>query len=132
MTEYSKSENQRLRPLVLVVDAELLVAELSCEALIDVGIDALPFNSTHRAIDFLASGNDADIVVIDVAMHVGTLSGWNLVNRLSLTWPHIKQLIVTSSGIPSNQKQIESGFFLVKPYQLSELARMVKILLYSS
>lgn len=111
------------RGVILVVEDNPQVAEVTREMLGDLGYTTHGANSADAALQALAGGLQADAVLSDVVMP-GTLDGLGLVEKLRETRPDLPVLLM--SGYTASAKVALSDFpVLRKPFDISELAREI-------
>jgi two-component system, response regulator PdtaR len=114
-------------PLVLVVEDEFLVRMNAVSLLEEAGFSVIEAGSSDDAIALLESRQDIRIVFTDINMP-GTMDGLRLAHAIRRRWPPV-QLVLTSGHMQvRNEDMPERGLFLSKPYDPSELVRMVRSL----
>lgn len=116
---------------VLVVEDNPKVLKLTVERIRDLGFRVEEANSGDAAYALLKSGLDVDIVFSDLVMP-GSLTGYDLAEKLSADYPSIKVLL--TSGYASDvvtAKMAHSKVYdiLHKPYRQIELSRRLQALL---
>ena len=110
------------RPVVLIVEDELLIRQYAVEMIDDAGFEAIEAANADEAIDILERRNDIQIVFTDIHMP-GSIDGLKLAHAIRDRWPPIK-LIVTSGQMTVAESALPAGGrFFSKPYQPSEIAR---------
>ncbi len=116
------------RPLVLVVEDELLIRMDAVEMIVAAGYDVLEAANADQAIEILEARADISVVFTDIQMP-GSIDGLKLAHAVRHRWPPVK--IVTCSGhIKVIQEDLPEGArFLPKPYSKSEIAVMFSELL---
>jgi CheY-like chemotaxis protein len=114
-------------PLVLVVEDEFLVRMNALSLLEEAGFGVLEAGSADEAIAVLERRKDIRIVFTDINMP-GSMDGLRLAHAIRDRWPPI-QLVLTSGQMRlRNEDMPDRGRFLGKPYQSSELVRIVRSL----
>jgi len=104
---------------VLVVEDDLLVAELAAGMLGELGFEATIAHSAKEALDCLAGGEKPHLVFTDVVMP-GGISGIELAKKVRDRFPELPILLTTGY---SEQVSGRHGFpVLQKPYELDSLA----------
>jgi PAS domain S-box-containing protein len=104
---------------VLVVEDDLLVAELAAGMLGELGFEATIAHSAKEALDRLAGGEKPHLVFTDVVMP-GGISGIELAKKVRDRFPELPILLTTGY---SEQVSGRHGFpVLQKPYELDSLA----------
>lgn len=111
---------------ILVVEDDVLVRLVVCDALRDAGLQVVEVESADEALLYLKTDSSVELVFSDVRLP-GSLDGIELAKRLKLDFPHLKVVLTSGHLLPS-----EVGMDLVllrKPYPLAQLAaRIVEIL----
>jgi CheY-like chemotaxis protein len=114
-------------PLVLVVEDEFLVRMNAVSLLEEAGFSVIEAGSADDAIALLESRQDIRIVFTDINMP-GSMDGLRLAHAIRRRWPPV-QLVLTSGHMRvRNDDMPEGGRFLGKPYDGTELVRMVRSL----
>src|SRR3954447_24626585 len=103
------------RPVVLVVEDELLVRLSAIDMIQAAGFEAIAAPDANEAIRLLESRNDIRAVFTDVQMP-GSMDGLHLALVVRNRWPPIG-LIVTSGRTDIVESELPTGGrFLRKPY----------------
>ena len=112
-------------PVILVVDDEDLVREMTRRSLEGAGYHVLEASDGARALGILMQGG-VDVVVTDIRMP--GMDGWELAGRLAAMSPHPPILFISgydahlgSTGFP--------GPVLAKPFRSEQLVESVRHLL---
>lgn len=117
--------DNRMPPLVLVVEDDALVRMAAVCMVEDAGFGTLEAANADDALEILASRDDIRIVFTDVQMP-GSMDGLRLAAAVSDRWPPIR-LIVTSGRVALSAKNLPTGgLFLPKPYAAGQLADMLQ------
>jgi CheY-like chemotaxis protein len=104
---------------VLVVEDDILVAELAAGMLGELGFEATIAHSAKEALDQLAAGHKPELVFTDIVMP-GGISGLELAQKVRDRFPELPVLLTTGY---SEQVSGQHGFpVLQKPYELDSLA----------
>ena len=117
--EIEHANGLHARGRVLVVEDDLLVAELAAGMLDELGFEPVVSHSAKEALDCLASGDRPKLVFTDVVMP-GGISGIELAEKVRKRFPELPILLTTgySEEVAGNH-----GFpVLQKPYELDSLA----------
>jgi CheY-like chemotaxis protein len=105
--------------MVLVVEDDILVAELAAGMLGELGFEATIAHSGKEALDRLAGGEKPELVFTDIVMP-GGISGIELARKVRDRFPELPILLTTGY---SEQVSGRHGFpVLQKPYELDSLA----------
>ncbi len=103
---------------VMIVEDDLLVAELAAGMLADIGFDPTVVHSAKEALDRLAGGDRPKLIFTDIVMP-GGLSGLELAHKVRDRFPELPILLTTGY---SEQVGGTHGFpVLQKPYELNSL-----------
>jgi len=114
------------RGTILVVEDDLLVAELAAGMLSELGFECQVTHSAKEALEQLTSGEKPQLVFCDVIMP-GGISGIELARKVRDRYPELPILLTTGY---SEQVGGEHGFpVLQKPYELGSLAKALGKLL---
>lgn len=112
------------RVVVLVVEDEPLIRLNAVAMIEDAGFEVLEAANADEAILILENRSDIRIVFTDVHMP-GSMDGLRLAHAVRDRWPPIK-LIVTSGQMTVSEDELPlGGRFFSKPYQPSELSRVL-------
>jgi len=107
------------RGRVLIVEDDLLVAELAAGMLGELGFEAIVSHSGKEALERLAAGDRPKLVFSDVVMP-GGISGIELAEKVRSRFPELPILLTTGY---SEDVGGSHGFpVLQKPYELDSLA----------
>jgi CheY-like chemotaxis protein len=116
------------RGRVLVVEDDVLVAELAAGMLGELGFDPTVSHSGKEALEKLAQGDRPRLVFTDIVMP-GGISGIELAGRVRKRFPELPILLTTGY---SEEVGGSHGFpVLQKPYELESLAAALAKLLKS-
>ena len=115
-------------PLVLVVEDEVLVRLHAVSLLEEAGFRTLQAGSADEAIALLETREDIRIVFTDINMP-GDLDGLKLAHAIRHRWPPIELVLTSGQANISDEDLPERGVFLEKPYQRTELVRMMRLLI---
>jgi DNA-binding NtrC family response regulator len=118
------------RSTVVVVEDEFLVRENAVCELEEVGFRVIECASADEALAFLsAHPGEANAVFTDVQMP-GRLSGLDLADIVSRTWPHIGVLVTSGGSVVDPATLPRCARFVPKPWRgrdvvsrLTQLAR---------
>jgi CheY-like chemotaxis protein len=108
------------RPVVLVVEDEMLLRFSAVQMVEEAGFEALAASDADEAIQILESRSDIRAVFTDVQMP-GSMDGLRLAQVVRRRWPPVA-LIVTSGRMRVLDSDLPSGGrFLSKPYRAFEI-----------
>jgi CheY-like chemotaxis protein len=114
-----KLEGESGRGRVLLVEDDVIVAELAAGMLNELGFEAIVTHSAKEALERLSGEQRPSLVFTDIVMP-GGISGVELAQKIRTRFPELPILLTTGY---SEQVTGEHGFpVLQKPYQMSSLA----------
>jgi CheY-like chemotaxis protein len=117
-----------LRPVVLLVEDELLVRMATADALTDAGFDVIETAHAQAALETLQHRDDIRVLFTDVKMP-GTMDGLELADLVRRRWPHI-QIVITSGHLkPESVSLPDDAVFIAKPYAEKAPAATIQALL---
>lgn len=108
---------------LLFVEDDPLVRESVAPALEGAGFFVIMAESADAALACLDAGTKVDYVFSDVVMP-GTLNGIDLARHVITRFPHIK--VVLATGYSENRVSMPSVQVLAKPYDLTDLIRVLR------
>jgi two-component system, response regulator PdtaR len=103
------------KPVILVVEDEVLVRMMAVAIAEDGGFEALSAASADEAIDILESRSDVRLVFTDVNMP-GSMNGLRLAHAVRGRWPPVELLVTSALGDITAHDLPNRGRFLAKPY----------------
>jgi CheY-like chemotaxis protein len=113
------------RPVVLVVEDELLLRMDAADAIRAGGFEVVEAANADDAIEILEARPDITVVFTDIQMP-GSMDGLKLVRAVRGRWPPIK-IVATSGLVDVGEKDLpEGGRFLPKPYHARQLAALLR------
>jgi CheY-like chemotaxis protein len=113
------------RPVVLVVEDDLLIRMNAAEMIADGGFDVVEAASADEAIMILECRLDITLVFTDVQMP-GSMDGLKLAAAIRRRWPPIK-IVATSGYVNVQQDDLpKGGRFLQKPYSPDQIVRTLR------
>ena len=112
------------RPVVLIVEDELLLRMSAAEMIADAGYDVVEAGNADQAIAVLEARADIHIVFTDIQMP-GSMDGLKLARFVRDRWPPIK-LVATSGHVTIGEGDLpEGGLFISKPYTAARIAEVL-------
>ena len=109
------------RPVVLIVEDEILLRLNAREVIEDDGFDVVEAENADDAISILEQRNDIVLIFTDVNMP-GSMDGLKLAHFVKDRWPPIK-IIATSGQVRITPADLPEGsHFVPKPYRAAEIA----------
>jgi CheY-like chemotaxis protein len=113
------------KPLVMIVEDEVLVRLVAASLLQDAGFDTLEAGSAADALDQIEAHSGVCVLFSDVQLQ-GGMDGLELAAVVHQRWPSIK-LLLTSGGVNVRKAEIpDDGRFLPKPYAAGQMVQAVR------
>ncbi|HZZ89453.1 MAG TPA: response regulator [Caulobacteraceae bacterium] len=112
------------RPVVLIVEDEVLIRLLLAEALRNAGYEVLEAADADEALSVLQTMPSPDVLVTDVRMP-GAMDGLQLASHVRGMKPTLG-LIVTSGHAPAERAIGLADAFVPKPYDLGRIVGVVR------
>ena len=101
------------RPVVLIVEDDLLIRSYAAQVIEDAEFDVIEASNTDEAISILEVRSDIAVLFTDIQMP-GSMDGLKLAAAVKGRWPPIK--IIATSGVHVGETDLpEGGRFLPKP-----------------
>ena len=108
------------RPVVLIVEDDLLIRLHAAEIIIGAGFDVIEASNADEAIAILEVRPDIAVLFTDIQMP-GSMDGLKLAAAVKGRWPPIR-IIATSGLVDVRGDDLpEGGRFLPKPYDPTQL-----------
>ena len=113
--------------LILVVEDQDAVREVTMSRLEGLGYSAIEANSPSAAIEILQTENQISLVLSDIVMP-GRLSGFDLARWIQANKPNVPIILASGNISPERfeAEKLERVTLLAKPYSREDLARAVK------
>jgi CheY-like chemotaxis protein len=113
------------RPVVLVVEDELLLRVNAAEMITEAGFEVIEAGNADEAIAILEARADIHIVFTDIQMP-GSMDGLKLTRFVRGRWPPIK-LVATSGQVAIADGDLpEGGVFIGKPYTAAKISATLR------
>ena len=113
------------RPVVLVVEDELLLRMDAVDMIAAAGFEAVEACDADQAIEILEARRDITVIFTDIQMP-GSMDGLKLAKAVRGRWPPIK-IIATSGRALVNETDLpEGGRFLPKPYSPGQITGVLR------
>ncbi len=116
------------RPMVLLVEDEVLIRSAVAEYLRSEGMDVVEAASAEEAIAVVTVEAPIDLVFTDVDMP-GEIDGLGFSCWLARHRPEIAVLVTSGKSLPGALRNEENCGFLAKPYRLAEALKRIHQLL---
>jgi CheY-like chemotaxis protein len=114
------------RPTVLIVEDEVLIRMLLCEALRASGYEVVEAANADEAMAVLETMRPPDLLITDVRMP-GPMDGLRLAAFVRQTRPALKVIITSGHAGPDGAHGLADAF-LPKPYDLDRIVQRVRAL----
>lgn len=114
-----------LRPrglgVVVIVEDEVLLAELAVDIVNDSGCDAVSFRSAEEAIPYIEThAEQVGGVFTDINL-AGPMSGLELARHVASHWPWMHLLIASGVVQPASNAMPSNATFIQKPWMANQL-----------
>jgi DNA-binding NtrC family response regulator len=112
---------------ILLVDDEPHLVEIMEETLITFGYHVIPRPDAQSALDLIREGTDIDLVITDYRLP--GMNGIEFLERCRKILPSVPIIMITGYGsVETYLRSLNLGAFeyLLKPYDVTELHRVVK------
>src|ERR1700709_2157331 len=107
--------SQSKRPVVLIVEDELLLRMNAVEMIDAAGFEVVEAANADQAIEILEARRDITVMFTDIQMP-GSMDGLKLARAVRGRWPPVK-IVATSGHLHIEENELpEGGRFLPKPY----------------
>jgi len=109
------SEQDKARPVILIVDDETLIRLAAVQIAEDEGFDVVEAANADEAIEILEGRDDIRVIFTDIHMP-GSMDGLKLAHAVRDRWPPIKIIVTSGREYPNEDDLPEGGRFFPKPY----------------
>jgi CheY-like chemotaxis protein len=109
-------------PLVLVVEDEVLLRDVTADYLEDCGFSVLQAANADEAVGLLQRNRDVGAVFSDIQMP-GSMNGLGLAHWITETLPDVKVLLTSGQVLPATAREWS---LLAKPYDLAEVEHRLR------
>nr|WP_243368204.1 response regulator [Microvirga solisilvae] len=113
------------RPVVLLVEDELLVRLTQVEILRDAKFWVVEAQDADEAFDLLRQRPDINVVLTDVNMP-GSIDGFEFARLVRQGWPEVGVLVISGKVAPKDGDLPEGTHFLQKPIRSDALVEALK------
>ena len=120
------------RPLILVVEDEVLVRMTLVDVLEDAGYQVIEAIHADEAIRILRALSGVDALITDVEMPQGSMNGFEMAQRVRTVCQDIEILISSGRATPNVGDLPDRALFIGKPVHPETLVRLLETLLSSS
>jgi CheY-like chemotaxis protein len=112
------------KPIILVVEDEVLVRLMVGESLREQGFFVIEAANADEAITVLGSATPIDLVLTDIEMP-GTTNGIGLARFIRSAFPRLK-IVLTSAYAISAADGGAADAFIRKPFNVAEITRQIR------
>ena len=109
-------------PLVLVVEDEIFLRDVTADYLEDCGFSVLQAANADEAVGLLRKNREVDAVFSDIQMP-GSMNGLGLAHWITETLPDVKVLLTSGHVLPAAATE---WTLLAKPYDMAEVERRLR------
>lgn len=114
-----------VKPVVLVVEDEVLLRMNAVDMIEAAGFDVLEASNADEAIEILEARHDVRVMFTDIQLG-GSMDGLKLAAAVRGRWPPIK-IVATSGHVNVQANDLpDGGRFLPKPYSSSQIAATLR------
>lgn len=113
------------RPVVLLVEDELLVRLTQVEILRDAEFWVVEAQDADEAFDLLKQRSDINVVLTDVNMP-GSIDGFEFARLVRQGWPDVGVLVISGKVAPKPGDLPEGTHFMQKPIRAEALIDALK------
>src|SRR5271170_2481631 len=99
------------RPVVLVVEDELLLRMQAVEMIAAAGFEVVEAGNADQAIEILETRRDITVVFTDIQMP-GSMDGLKLARAVRGRWPPIKIIVTSGFGLRDEKLLPEGSKFI--------------------
>jgi CheY-like chemotaxis protein len=113
------------RPVILIVEDELLIRLDAIEMIEAAGFETLEAGNADEAIAILEARPDIHVLFTDIHMP-GSMDGVKLAHFVRNRWPPVKIIATSAHARIEGYDLPNGGRFLPKPYSAREVATHLK------
>ncbi|MCB0282665.1 MAG: response regulator [Calditrichae bacterium] len=111
----------------LIIDDELPLREIICEALKLMNIDTIPADGGKQALKIAETLDSLDLIVLD--MNMPEMDGEETYQLLSKFFPHTPVIFMSGYDMEEWLEKMDlqnSNCFLKKPFRISDIHQVIK------
>lgn len=118
----------RRRPVVLIVDDDDQVLDVSAKILDALGYQVIPATNGDAALEIIKFYQLIDVLMTDIVMP-GSLDGWELAHRAKQLRPDLRVIYTTAYNHRSVPDKGQPGYgpLLPKPWRADQLMSMIGV-----
>ena len=120
---------RKFKPVILVVEDEILVRMMLADVLDDAGFQAVEAAHADEALRVLESGLEIHAIITDVEMPGGSMNGFALARAVRELRPELGVLIASGRQAPGPGDLPAGSNFIAKPVHPATLVRLLWALL---
>jgi CheY-like chemotaxis protein len=113
------------KPILLIVEDDLLVRMLAVEIAEEAGFSALEATDADSAICVLQKRPDIRVVFTDIDMP-GSMDGLELAVAIRHRWPPIEIVLTSGKMRPAADELPERSHFVPKPYDFARMTGLLR------
>jgi CheY-like chemotaxis protein len=110
--------------IVLIVEDEPFLRIQAADIATEAGFEVLEAANADEAIAILENRADVRVVFTDIQMP-GSMDGLKLAHAIRNRWPPVAVIVTSGQVRPAGDMMPENTPFLGKPYEATELTRML-------
>jgi len=118
-----------IRPVILIVEDELLIRMNAVAMIEEAGYDAIEATNADEAIAILEARLDIRLVFTDIQMP-GAMDGLKLAAAIRNRWPPIKIVATSGHHAIRDGELPEGSVFLQKPYNATTIGRVLNEMIF--
>jgi CheY-like chemotaxis protein len=112
------------RPTILVVEDEILLADIITEELEEAGYRVLAALTGEEALMFLKGAEPVDLLFTDIRLP-GGMDGWKLAEAARRMRPRLPVIYVTGYSV-EQPRRVSGSRFMTKPYRASMVIQAIE------
>lgn len=125
LVQYAHSRKLSMTKIVVLVVEDEPIIRMNAVALIeDAGYDVIEASHADDAILYLETRPDIRVVFSDIEMP-GTMDGLKLLHAIRERWPPVVLILASGRVSPAASDMPSETVFLQKPYQESQLIKVL-------
>ena len=113
------------KPVLLIVEDELLVRMLAVEIAEEAGFSVLQSTDADEEIEVLHVRPDIRVVLTDIDMP-GSLDGLELAHAIRHRWPPIQVVLTSGKMRPAPDELPDRSHFVPKPYDFARMTGLLR------
>ncbi|WP_165491122.1 response regulator [Lichenihabitans psoromatis] len=110
-----------VRPTILVVDDEILLAEVACDIIDSAGMKAVFRRSIADALSYMAEHADSTVALFTDINLTSPMSGIELAVYVAEEWPHVAICVTSGISLDRPTRIPDKASFLTKPWRHEDI-----------